>query len=159
VLGEAFAPQDDERFARAGAMFTDAVTRSTALMLLRLRYRLIEATEEFAEEIVLAAFERGERGPRWLEPYATAARELAEKAVPKANISREERSAHVKRTLGLLEGDAGWFCPILDWRVGELEAAHRRLRALLKERPLEIEPHTPPDILGCFVLVPVTGRG
>jgi hypothetical protein len=44
-------------------MFTDAVAKWTALLLLRLRYRLIEATEEFAEEIVLAAFQRGGSKP------------------------------------------------------------------------------------------------
>ena len=34
-VGEAFSLEGDERFARAGAMFTDAVERWTALMLLR----------------------------------------------------------------------------------------------------------------------------
>ena len=159
VLGEAFSLGGDERFARAGAMFTDAVPKWTALMLLRFRYRLVEATEEFAEEIVLAAFERGSSGPDWLEPYATAGRDLTEKALPKANISREERMSNVERALGLLKDDSNWFCPILDWRVAELDAAHKRLRALLKERPVKIHPHTPSDILGCFVLVPVKGRG
>jgi len=159
VLGEAFSSQGDENFARTGAMFTDAVARWTALMLLRFRYRLVEATEEFAEEVVLAAFERGNSGPRWLEPYAGAGRALAETALPKANISREERTAHLDRALGLLKGDPGWFRPILDWRVAELDAAHKRLRALLKDRPLKIHPYMPPDILGCFVLVPVRGRG
>jgi len=97
----------------------------------------------------------------WSPPLRTAAsagRELAEKALPKANISREERTAHVERALSLLKHDSSWFRPILDWRVAELDAAHKRLRALLKERPLKIHPHTPPDILGCFVLVPVSGR-
>jgi hypothetical protein len=149
VLGEAFSIEGDERFSRAGAMFTDAVKRWTALMLLRLRYRLVEATEEFAEEIVLAAFGRShDGGLQWLEPYATAARHLADSALPAANITREERSINVQRALDMLKSDPKWFRPILEWRVGELEAAHRRLRALLKERPLEIRPHTPPDILG-----------
>jgi hypothetical protein len=35
LLGEAFSLEGDERFARAGAMFTDAVATWTALMLLR----------------------------------------------------------------------------------------------------------------------------
>lgn len=157
VLGEAFVPEGNNRFARAGAMFTDAVSRWSVLALLRLRYRLIEKTEEFAEEIVLAAFQRGEAGPRWLEPYATAGRDLADAARPKANISREERAGHVERALTLLKESPGWFQPILDWRVAELAAAHQRLRALLKERSLKIEPHAPPDILGCFVLVPTKG--
>jgi superfamily II DNA or RNA helicase len=159
VLGEAFSLEGDERFARAGAMFTDAVARWTVLMLLRLRYRLVETTEEFAEEIVLAAFERGGSGPHWLKPFATAGRDLAEKASPKANISREERTTHIERALHLLRDDPNWFRPILDWRVEELDAAHKRLRALLKERQLKIHPHVPPDILGCFVMVPVKGHG
>jgi hypothetical protein len=157
VLGEAFSLEGDDRFARAGAMFTDAVSRWTALMLLRFRYRLVEATEEFAEEIVLAAFERDGSGLRWLEPYATAGRELAENALPKANIPREERASNVERALGLLKGNSNWFRSTLGWRLAELDAAHKRLRALLKERPLKIHPHMPPDILGCFVLVPVKG--
>jgi hypothetical protein len=126
VLGEAFLPEGDERLARAGALFTDAVSKWTALMLLRFRYRLVEATEEFPEEIVLAAFERGGSGFRWLEPYAAAGRDLAEKALPKANIFREERTTHVKRALNLLKDDSNWFRPILDRRVAELSAAHKR---------------------------------
>jgi hypothetical protein len=43
VLGEAFSPQGDERFARAGAMFTDAVATWTALTLLRFRSPLFQA--------------------------------------------------------------------------------------------------------------------
>jgi hypothetical protein len=107
----------------AGAMFTDAVTPWTALVLLRVRYRFIEEIEEFAEEIVLAAYERayerGENGPRWMEPLSTAARALAEAAEPRANISREERSENVGRALDILKADSNWFQPILDWRVGE----------------------------------------
>jgi hypothetical protein len=51
-----------------------------------------------------------------------------------------------------------FYAFLLDWRVGELGAAHKRLRALLKERPLKINPHLPPDVLGCFVLLPVKGQ-
>jgi superfamily II DNA or RNA helicase len=159
VLGEAFSSTGDERFARAGAMFTDAVARWTTLVLLRFRYRLVEATEEFAEEVVLAAFERDDDGLRWLQPYATAGRQFAEQALPKANMSREERSINVQRALSLLNRNPNWFRPILDWRMLELEAAHKRLRALFRGHTLKIYPHTPPDILGCFVLVPVKGRG
>jgi superfamily II DNA or RNA helicase len=158
VLGQAFALGTDDRFARAGAMFTDAVSRWTGLALLRFRYRLREATEEFAEEIVLAAFERGEGGPRWLEPLDTAGRNLADAAQPKANISREERVGHVERAFRIFRSHPDWFRPVLDWRVAELDAAHRRLRALLKERHLTIQPHLPPDIIGCFILVPVKGQ-
>ncbi len=90
-------------------------------------------------------------------PMQPPGRELAEKALPKANISREERTTHIERALNLIKDNPNWFRPILDWRVAELDAAHKRIRALLKEHPLKIHPHTPPDILGCFVLIPVKG--
>jgi len=158
VLSEAFSSGGDDRFARSGAMFTEAVARWTALVLMRFRYRFIEEIEEFAEEIVLAAFERSENGLRWLEPLPTAARILAESAVPRVNISREERADNIERALAILEADPDWFRPILNSRVAELELAHQRLRALLKKHPLKISPHLPPDILGCFVLVPAKGQ-
>jgi hypothetical protein len=60
--------------------------------------------------------------------------------------------------LDILKADPDWFRQILDWRVAELGAAHKRLRVLLKARPTKIDPHLPPDILGCFVLIPVGGR-
>ena len=49
---------------------------------------------------------------------------------------------------------ADWYAPILYWRQAELAEAHKRLRDLTKAPKLEIQPHTPPDILGSFVLVP-----
>ena len=158
VLAEAFSTSGDDRFARAGAMFTDRVTRWTALVLLRFRYRFLEEIEEFAEEIVLAGFERGQNGPRLLEPLPTAAPDLAQTSESRANISHKERSENIQRALDILNADPQWFRPILDWRVAELGEAHRRLRALLKARSLKIDPHLPPDILGCFVLIPVGGR-
>jgi len=103
VLGEAFSLAGDERFARAGAMFTDEVTAWTALMLLRFRYRLVEETEEFAEEIVLAALERISNGVRWLEPHATAGRELAEKHLPRrTNYQCRARSGPVEEQFRLV---------------------------------------------------------
>ncbi len=40
----------------------------------------------------------------------------------------------------------------------QLVEAHKRLRDLTKAPKLEIQPHSPPDILGCFVLVPAAGE-
>jgi hypothetical protein len=70
---------------------------------------------------------------------------------PKANISREERTSNLERALTLVKHNSNWFRPILDWRVAELEAAHKRMRALLKEHPLKIHPPS-------FVLIPVKDR-
>src|SRR5262249_55029146 len=88
-------PQPDERFARSGAMFTSTVTVRTGVVLLRLRYLLREEVEEFAEEVVLAAFERKEGKLVWLEPLDRAPRELLERATPTANMAPPERGRHV----------------------------------------------------------------
>ncbi len=42
VIGAALSPDPDERFARCGAMYTDAVQMRTCLLLLRARYLLNE---------------------------------------------------------------------------------------------------------------------
>jgi hypothetical protein len=47
--------------------------------------------------------------------------------------------------------------PIVAARVAELEAAHARLRKLTKAPRRKVLPHEPPDILGCFVLLPSGG--
>jgi hypothetical protein len=52
----------------------------------------------------------------------------------------------------LKEGD--WFAPLISWRLNRLQESHQRLRKLVKAQKLTIQPHTPPDILGCYVLVP-----
>jgi hypothetical protein len=107
VLGEAFSVHGGERFARAGAMATDAVSRWTGLPFLRFRYLMKEAdAEQFAEVVVLAAFERGENGPALARALRSRGRRLAETAEPRANISRRERAEHVARALAVLGPDA-----------------------------------------------------
>jgi hypothetical protein len=69
-----------------------------------------------------------------------------------ANMPPQERILQVEWALGMLEGD--WFQEIIQERVHSLEESHRRLRAVVKAKPLKVVPHTPPDILGCYVLVP-----
>ena len=116
----------DEFDGRLRNLLREKHAGAHALVLLRFRYRFQEEIEEFAEEIVLAAFERGQNGPQWLEPLPTAARDLAPAAEPRANISREERSQNIQRALDILNADPDWFRPVLDWRGAELGAAHKR---------------------------------
>ncbi len=158
VISRAFAPEPDELFARSGAMFTDAVSLRTAILLLRCRYLLKEQVEEFAEEVVVAAWERQEGKLRWLEPLESAARRLLTTARPVANMPPEERTGHVRRALEFLESQDRWYQPLVDWRTKNLHESHQRLRKLVKAPKLTIQPHTPPDILGCYVLVPAGGK-
>ncbi|GIW10811.1 MAG: helicase [Dehalococcoidia bacterium] len=160
VIGRAMPPGGDRAFARCGATFTDAVTRRTAVLLLRLRYLLKEQeTDQFAEEIVLAAFEPREGRPAWLEPLDSAARDLLARARPRVNASQEERAEQVSWALSFLDRNPQWFRPIVTWREAQLQESHARLRKLAKAPRLLIQPHEPPDILGCYVLVPAGGGG
>jgi superfamily II DNA or RNA helicase len=154
VLEQAFGTAPDALFARTGAMRTDAVRLRTVLVLLRLRYTLEEETEEFAEEVVLAALERRESSLYWLEPLETAGREIAVAARPVSNVSPEEKAEQIGWALQFLTGTPEWYAPIVALRVAALRAAHERLRKLTQAPRLRVSPHEPPDILGCFVLLP-----
>jgi hypothetical protein len=154
VLGQAFGGEPDALFARTGAMRTDAVRLRTVLVLLRLRYALEEEVEEFAEEVVLAAFERRDGRLQWLEPFETAGREIAAAARPVGNVEAAEKAEQIGWALEFLTGTQNWHAPIVTARVAELEVAHTRLRKLTKAPRLKVLPHEPPDILGCFVLLP-----
>lgn len=162
VLGAALSTEPEERFARCGATYTGAVALRTVVLLLRLRYLLREqvgeqSEEQFAEEIVLAAFQR--RGGRigWLEPWDSAARDLIGRAEAVANMEQRERAEQVGWALSFMAEQGEWWSALLEWRKRQLSEAHDRLRAMVRESRLGIEPRTPPDILGCYVLVPAGG--
>jgi superfamily II DNA or RNA helicase len=157
VLGQAFGADPDALFARTGAMRTDAVRYRTVLALLRLRYTLEEEIEEFAEEVLLAAFERRDGRLYWLEPLETAGGEIAAAARPVGNVSPEEKAEQIGWSLDFLTSTPEWYAPIVALRVAALQAAHARLRKLTKAPRLKVSPHEPPDILGCFVLLPAGG--
>lgn len=154
VIGAALAPTGSDLFSRVGATYTDAVTERTGVALLRIRYLLRERDDDqFAEEVVLAAFDRADGALRWLEPFEERARALLDGTRPLANMPTVERRAHVQWALELLERD-GSSLPVIDARVRQLEDSHARLRKLTRAAALTVRPHTPPDILGCYVLVP-----
>jgi superfamily II DNA or RNA helicase len=158
VLGAALAPQSDERFARCGAIFTRNVRQRTAILLLRLRYLLHEKVDEYAEEVLLAAFRRQTSGLVWEEPFESAARDLLADAVPLGGLSSAERAEHVAWALDFVAKQNRWWQPIFAWRVAQLQDSHNRLRRLVRASRLRVEPREPPDILGCYVLVPGGGR-
>jgi superfamily II DNA or RNA helicase len=157
VLGRAFAPEPDELFARAGAMFTDAVSWRTCLLLVRCRYLLKEVVEEFAEEVVVVAFQRQEGRLMWLTPLEEAGRQLLETAQPVANMPLKERLFHINWALEILQKE-DWYAPLVEWRIRKLQESHQRLRSLVQAPSLAITPHLPPDVLGCYVLVPAGGK-
>jgi hypothetical protein len=69
-------------------------------------------------------------------------------------MPRSERAEHVAWALELVQAADRWWTPLVEWRMRQLQESHDRLRKLLKEARLQVQPHLPPDILGCYVLVP-----
>ncbi len=160
TLSEAVISQavkgEDPRFARCGAIYTTSVGVRTAAVVLRLRYLLEEVTQQFAEEIVVTAFCRDDKGIQWLRPLEEEGLHLLSRAEVAANMPQTERERHVTWALGTLQGS--WYDSILQERVRALQDSHARLRTQTKTAPLKVVPHTPPDILGCYVLVPSGGN-
>ncbi len=160
VLGQSLAESEDAPFfSRSAAIRTRAVERRTAVFVLRLRYLLSEHRRPptFAEEIVTAACRLEDGELRWIEPRESAVGLLAE-AEPVENLSPAEREAHVRWGLDLLERHEGWQRAIVDERIAALQQAHERVRRQTEVAgALGVTPHEPPDILGCFVLIPVPG--
>ena len=152
--------EGDTLFARSGAIVTDAVAARTAVLILRLRYLIKAESDQFAEEIVCAAFQRGGDGGglRWLQPLDKAALKLLQDAVPVANMPQSERREHVKWALDALENEDGWHKGIVAERAAALADAHSRLRKAVKSAKAEITPHEPPDIIGAYALIP-SGAG
>ena len=151
VLGQALE-SSDSRFPRAGAFFTQEVTQRTAVLILRLRYLIQADAPQFAEEVVAAAFQTKEDALHWQSPLQGEALRLLQHTEIAANMPAPERATHVRWALEKLQ--AGWAEPILKDRVSALQDAHERLTKAAKLTAVSVTAHDPPDIIGCYVLVP-----
>lgn len=160
VVGEAFRPEPDHKFARCGAAFTDMVSSRTAILLLRIRYRLTTKKhkfDQFAEEVVTTGFRRTNDGLVWLPSNDKSTLALLEAVVPIGQISQQERSQQVSWALQMADGANAGLNQIAHERAKESQAAYARLREQIGGSQITVTPH-PPDILGVYVLLPGGGR-
>jgi hypothetical protein len=160
VFGEAFKPEPNHNFARCGAAYTDAVKTRTAIVLLRIRYRLTtrrHKIDQFAEEVVTSGFSRGDKGLVWLPSNDKATLSLLESVEPKGQISQQERTEQVAWALQMIGGAKSDLDRIKNERAKEAEAAYDRLREQIGGSQITVTPHDP-DILGVYVLLPGGGR-
>jgi superfamily II DNA or RNA helicase len=159
VLGQVLAEdQHDPLFSRCGAVYTDQVQVRTVVLVLRLRYLLQEEEQQFAEEVLVPAFVRQEGRLRWLDPLESGGRGLFENVKAVAPMPQAERRAQVAWALDFLQARGEWYADLVADRELELSDSHNRLRKLARASAVEITPHVPPDILGCYVLVPGGAR-
>jgi superfamily II DNA or RNA helicase len=161
ILGEAFSPKQDpqaRKFARCGAAYATTVSTRTALLLLRIRYRMERGRGQdlFGEEVVAAGFRPTGDGLEWLDANGQEVSTLLQ-ASATASISQQERVRQVDWALGTLEQSAKRLRELASARAKEIEAAHERLRQQAGGRKIKVFPYAP-DILGVYVLVPGGSR-
>lgn len=163
VVGEAFKPQPNERFARCGAAFTDAVKVRTVIALLRVRYRVTtrrHKIDQFAEEVVTTAFSRTDKGLEWLPTNDKTTLVLLETVVPKGQITQQERIEQVSWALQMIQNAKSDLERIAHARAKEAEDAYARLREVTQtgSQITVAAALNSPDILGIYVLLPGGGR-
>ena len=163
LLDTTLDPVGDGMARRAGAIRTSAVTRRTALLLVRFRYDIVtrrgsDELAQLAEESRLLAFEGPPGNAAWLDESTAEAMLHVE---PDANILHEQAATFVHR---VVDGFAS-LQPHLDEaarrRADDLYEAHRRVRTAARMRGVsyQVKPQLPPDVLGIFVYLPAMPEG
>lgn len=160
--------------SRCGVIRTQAVSRRTAIMLLRLRFLLEQPDRPplLSEETFIAGFrgfpdksgfnnppdrlalERSE-GLEWLPDEEALA--LLQTIQSEGNIPDSERRENLDEILGWWDDIQEYLDDLINHRANNLDEAHRRVRASARliRRGLKVQPQLPPDLLGVLVLLPV----
>jgi superfamily II DNA or RNA helicase len=140
---------------RCGVTVTNAVSKTTAVFLTRLRHLLETNKQEFllAEECLTLAFTGTPSNPQWLPP--DEAKRLLENAEPfgkdwDLKSKRDRLDLYLSR-LGDLQVELE---RIAGDRSQVLSSSYSRVRAITKEGKVKVKPQLPMDILGVYVLQP-----
>lgn len=157
VLNSALDPAIGGFARRAGVHRFKAVTKNTVLMLLRLRFHIVTTTREgerhlLAEDALLTAFTGDPAAPIWLGEAETARLiELKPDASVPPDIAVDHLdpvTAHLPAMTSALDGFARA-------RGQELLEAHRRVRSAAGARGSYRIDHSPPDVLGLYIFLPM----
>ena len=161
VLDSALDPLMDGVARRCGAIRTHAVSQLTTLLLLRYRYHIVtrkgnQQIPLLAEESELTGFRGNPSTPIWLTP--AEAEDLLQ-AQPDSNIAPAQATQFLQRVLGAIPALQNELDQRVIMRGEELLIAHQRVRAAARLTGVRhtIEPQRPPDLLGVYLLLPVTG--
>ena len=156
ILSEAFAHNGraDRPFARCGAALSQDVSRRTAILLLRLRYRMRmrQGGDLFGEEVVVAGVRGSGDGAEWFGAHSQEILSLLQ-SQPSGPISARERVEQVQWALDLLAGSKADLKRLRDERAAEIEDSYNRIRSELQAKRVSVTAYDP-DVLGVYVLVP-----
>jgi superfamily II DNA or RNA helicase len=157
VLNSALDPLLGGLARRAGVIRSKAVTTRTVLMLLRLRFHIVTTTREgerhlLAEDALLTAFTGDPATPQWL-PEADAEKLVTVK--PDVSVPPDIAIHQLASVTDHLPGMASVLGEFARKRGKELLAAHRRVRKAADARGSYRIDHSPPDMLGIYIFLPV----
>ncbi|MHB1317745.1 MAG: helicase-related protein, partial [Anaerolineae bacterium] len=157
VIDSTLDPLLDGIGRRCGAIRTRAVSTTTALLLLRLRYHIVgrradAETALLAEDCLLVGFEGSPDHPRWLQPEEV---EALLGARPDANMAGPQATVFVQRVVERYEELRQPVRGIAEQRGEAILDAHQRVRRAARMGGVRysIETHEP-DVLGIYVLAP-----
>jgi superfamily II DNA or RNA helicase len=161
VLDTALDPILESPARRCGVIRTQAVSRRTTVLLLRLRYHIVkifmgQETPLLAEDCLSVAFAGTPENPEWLEDG------IAEGLLdvrPDGNIGADQAKVFIEKVIAGFEGLRPRLEKVAILRGEELLDAHRRVRSASKQTGVtyRVEPHLPPDVMGVYIYLPVAG--
>ncbi|MEW5979781.1 MAG: helicase-related protein [Acidobacteriota bacterium] len=157
VLNSALDPLLGGIARRAGVLRSKAVSTRTVLMLLRLRFHILTTTREgerhlLAEDALLIAFTGNPASPQWL---VEADAEKLVTVKPDANVPADIAAQQIEAVTSHLAGLASALDGFAQVRGQQLLEAHRRVRSAAGARGSYRIDHSPPDVLGVYVFLPV----
>jgi hypothetical protein len=146
---------------RCGVVRTSAVERRTTLLLLRMRFHIVNLGRDgaehplLAEDLVLAGFAGSPDRAEWLEPEAL---EPLLDVHADTNIGADQAQTHISRVLERFKDLLPRLNQIADERGQALLDAHRRVRKATRSgvRALKVDVYKPADVLGVYVYLPAS---
>ena len=160
VLETALDPDLDGPGKRCGVVRTVAVSRRTTILLLRLRFHIVNQGRDgkerslLAEDLAIVGFTGSPENADWVLPEEL---EPLLEAEADANIGADEARDSTARIIDRLDPLRAYLDQIGAEGGEALFDAHRRVRKATKSgvRALKVDVHTPVDILGVYVYLPV----
>ncbi len=158
TFNTALDPLHESVARRCGVIRTAQRSTPATLLLLRLRFHIITERDKeeiplLAEDSLMVGFTGRPSTPNWLAEDEV---EHLLTATPSANISTQDKTAFLERTISQLDSLQPHLRDVALAHGAELLAAHRRVRTAAAARGVRyrIEPQLPPDVLGVYILLP-----
>ena len=157
VLNAALDPVFGGIARRAGVIRSKAVKQRTVLLLLRLRFHIVTTMRQeekhlLAEDSMMAAFTGDLSKPEWLSDQQ--AEELLD-FVPDANVPRDLAVNQLTEVTESLASLTPELEAMAEARGQALLEAHRRVRKAAVGKGTYRIDHSPPDLLGVYIFLPV----